>query len=442
MDINQYISEAGGLVEKWQDTLTSSDAPAIRDTYRLVETAKMLEAQKKHNVEWARENGQMLVEDAPTTGVGNIATWDPVLVGMVRRAAPVLMAYDFGNVQTMSMPTGLVFCLRAKYDNKSGPEALFTEPRSDFTGTRQNIKVDHDGNAATPGVFPTLVDDPFNSFYSVGRGMTTAELEGDIKSEMSLEIDKISVTAKGRALMGSFSHEIQQDMRAVHGLDAEGELSNIMSAEMIGEINREFIRTLYTVGTRGAQNTGTPGTYDIDSDADGRWSVEKFKGLLFQIGLEANRIGVDTRRGLGNKIIASPDVVTALHMAGVLDTTGVSKLNSELGGADFTQTTKVGKLLGLYDLHIDPYAVSQNSVLVAYRGSIQWDAGIYYTPYIPLQMYRAVDPKSFQPKIAYKTRYGLVSNPFVRKADGTADAEQLTPAVNPYFRKFKVAGIS
>jgi len=344
-------------------------------------------------------------------------------------------------VQTMTMPSGLVFCMHAHYDNAAGPEALFAEPRTSFTGVQLPKTVDEAGTGAGTAKGADEVTDPFSSLYGVGRGMNTSVAEGDITAEMSLTIDKISVEAKERQLKGSYTIELQQDMRAVHNLDAEGELANIMSSELLGEINREFVRTLYIVGKLGAQNTASPGTYNLDVDADGRWSVEKFKGLVFQIALEANRIGVETRRGLGNKIVASPDVVTTLFMAGVLDTGGNNPLNREVGGADFTKSSYVGKLMGLYDLHLDPYTVQTNSVLVGYRGQIPWDAGIYYCPYVPLQMFRATDPKSFQPRIAYKTRYGLVSNPYVRKADGTRDAMDLTPARNPYFRKFKVIGI-
>lgn len=440
MNIEQYIAEAGGLVQKWQETLLSEDAPKIKDTYRLAETAKMLEQQSLSNRNWAQQSGMMIAEEGSTNVVANQATWDPVLVSMVRRAAPVLMAWDFANVQTMNMPTGLVFCMRAHYGDK-GDEALFGEPKTRWTGAPLT-PVDADGaGPGTDTVFPDEVKDPFSSLYGVGRGMATAAAEGDISPEMSMTIDRISVTAKERVLKGSYTIELQQDMRAVHGLDAEGELANIMSNEMLGEINREFVRTLYIVAKLGAENTGTPGTYDLNSDADGRWSVEKFKGLVYQIALEANKIGFDIKRGLGNKILASPDVVTTLYMAGVLDTGGRTNLNSEAGAMDFTKSTYVGKLLGLYDLHVDPYTVATNAVIVGYRGSIPWDAGIYYCPYVPLQMFRATDPRSFQPRIAYKTRYGLVANPFVTKADGSRDAESMTPARNQYFRKFKVAGI-
>lgn len=425
MDVAQYIAEAGGLVEKWSDTLLSEDAPKIRDSYRLAETARMLERQHIANREFAQNNSMLLAEDAANTVTANVARWDPVLVSMVRRAAPVLLSFDFGSVQTMSMPTGLVFSLSAHYTGGSGAEALFDEANTAFSGTGT-----HAG------------DDPFLPAFSTGRGMPTSAAEGDISATMSFVIDKISVEAKSRQLAGSYSIEVQQDMRAVHNLDADTELANIMSMELLAEQNREFARTLWIVSRLGAQNTGRPGVFDVDSDADGRWSVEKNKGIAYQIAKEATQIYFATRRGLGNKVLATADVITALYMAGVLDTGGTNPLAAEMGGMDPAMSSYVGRLLGRYDVHLDPYLTNVHGVLVGYRGVIPWDAGLYWCPYTPFELHRAIDPKSFVPKLGYKTRYGIVSNPWIRVSDGgPKDGMNLTARRNDYFRSFRVTGI-
>jgi hypothetical protein len=436
MDLNQYIAEADGLVKKWGETLASEDAPKIRDSYRLVETAKMLEQQAAFNRAYSHTYGAPLMEDGSATSTPNMAIWDPVLVSMVRRAAPVLMAYDFAGVQTMTQPTGLVFCMYSRYTDKNGNEALFNEPDTAFTGRGNDFGLS--GGAATTARAGDLASDPFASLYTTGRGMPTSAAEGDIGPEVTFTIDKFGITAVERQLKGGYSIEMQQDLRAVHNLDADSEIAKIMSNELLGEINREFIRTLFIVAQLGAAGTQTAGTYDLDADADGRWAVEKYKGLLTQISKEANVIGRATRRGLGNKIIASPDTVTMLHLTGMLDTAGISKLNAEMGGMDFTKSTMVGRLLGQFDVHVDPY-VTSNALLVGYRGAEAWDAGIYYCPYVPFQMFRATDPKSFQPRMAYKTRYALAQNPFVKNG-GTSDGQNLTPLSNQYFRKFLVTG--
>jgi len=435
MNLQQYMAEQQGVVKKWENTLLSEDAPAIRNTYRLTQTALMLEQQQKFN----KDASDLMLETGSTNVAANIARWDPVLVSMVRRAAPVLMAFDFGGVQTLTQPSGLIFTMAAYYGDDQTTEALFNAPDTAFTG--QGTADADVGGGAGDGAVADAAEDPFAALYSTGRGMPTATAEGDISAEMNFKIDKILVEPKERQLKGSYTVELQQDMRVQHNMDAETELANIMSTELLAEINREFVRQLFISAKLGAENTDTPGTFDLASDADGRWSVEKWKTLSFQIGLEANKIGTEVRRGLGNKILASPDVITALHMAGALDTGGATSHNAELGNMDHTQSTFVGRMHGRYDVHVDPYTTITNAVLVGYKGQNDWDAGIYYCPYTPFQMLRAVNDQSFQPRIAYKTRYGMVSNPVVKKGDGSRDGMDLTPAINPYFRKFKVGNL-
>ena len=430
MDLKTYMEEADGLVKKWEDTLVSEDAPAIGDSYRLHETAKMLEAQDQFD-------RATIKEDAGFNTAGQIATPNPVLISMVRRAAPVLMAYDLAGVQTMSQRTGLVFCMHAHYVDKTQPnnrgaEALVDEPNTGFTG----VTTDPVGDVES---------DPFAALYTTGRGKSTAAGEGDVTDEMTFTVDSVMVEAKTRNLRGSYTVELQQDMRASHGMDAEAELSNIMSMELLRDLNREFVRSLYIVGKLGAdENSTTPaGTFDVQAETDGRWAVEKWKGLLYRIDMEANRIGRDIKyRGLGNKIVASPDVISALFMAGQLDTGGSTGLNRDMGKMDFTKGTYVGVLNGRYDVYVDPFTMNHNSMLIGYRGDHPWDAGLYFCPYVPFQMQRAVDDKSGQPRMFYRTRNGMVSNPFVTKADGTRDGMDMTPKMNPYYRKFRVANLS
>lgn len=441
MDLKDYINEADGLVKKWGETLMSEDAPAITDSYRLAETAKMLENQEQF------DRG-MINEDAGYNVAGNINTPNPVLISMVRRAAPVLMAYDLAGVQTMTQRTGLVFCMHAHYVDENEPgnkgrEALVDEPDTGFTG----VYPDDSGDpvVAGSGKASVLESDPFASLYGVGTGKSTAAGEGDIDDEMMFSIDSVSVEAKTRNLRGSYTVELQHDMRASHGLDAEAELSNIMSMELLRDLNREFVRKLYIVGKLGAEDTSiTPaGYYDVQAEADGRWAVEKWKNLLFQIDLEANRIGRDIKyRGLGNKIVASPDIISAMFQAGNLDTGGSTNLNREMGKMDFTKGTYVGRLNGRYDVYVDPFTMDANVVLVGYKGEHAWDAGMYFCPYVPFQMQRAVNDRSGQPRIFYRTRNGMVSNPFVVDGDGNRDGMNMAPLLNPYFRKFKVQNLN
>ena len=434
MELKQYLEEADGFVKKWAPVLMSEDAPPIQDEYRLVETAKMLETQEAYNM-------GTLNEDAGMNVSGQIATPNPVLISMVRRAAPVLMAYDLAGVQAMTQRTGMVFCMHAHYvdetqPNNRGREALIGEPDTGFTGVS--------GNEAVDGTNSDLESDPFADLYTTGRGKSTAAGEGDVTSEMSFSIDSVSVEAKTRNLRGSYTIELQQDMRASHGMDAEAELANIMSMELLSELNREFVRTLYIVGKLGATDTSvTPeGYYDVAAEGNGRYFGDNWKKMLFMLDLESSQIGRDIKyRGLGNKIIASPDIISAMFQAGNLDTGGPTSLNQNMGRMDFTKGTYVGVLNGRYDVYVDPFTMDSNSLLMGYRGDHPWDAGMYFCPYVPFQMQRAVNDRSGQPRIFYRTRNGLVSNPFVTDENGVRDGMTMGAKLNPYFRKIKMLNL-
>jgi hypothetical protein len=423
------------LMEKWAPVLNHEGSAPIESSYKREVTAVLLENQERE----MGKQSEALFEAAPANSVGSygdtggIAKFDPVLISLVRRAMPQLIAYDIAGVQPMTQPTGLIFAMKSRYSTQGGTEALFNEADTDFSGTGT-----HSAAANT---------DPFTS-YTTGTGLATSAAErlgqggtGDGSfGQMAFSIEKTSVTAKTRALKAEYSVELAQDLKAVHGLDAEGELSNILSTEILAEINREVVRTVYTTAKPGAQvGTATAGTFDLDVDSNGRWSVEKFKGLMFQIEREANAIGQQTRRGRGNFIITSADVASALAMAGVLDyssgLTGKNNLN-----VDDTSTTFAGVLNGKYKVYVDPYTANvqaQQFFVVGYKGQSAFDAGLFYCPYVPLQMVRAVDPNSFQPKIGFKTRYGMVANPFV-SLDGTGG---LTANENYYYRRVKVTNL-
>lgn len=423
------------LMEKWAPVLNHEGAPKIADNYRKEVTAVLLENQER---EMAKQR-EALFETAPTNAVGaypdtgGMAKFDPVLISLVRRAMPQLIAYDIAGVQPMTQPTGLIFAMKSRYGSMGGTEALFNEADTDYSGTGT-----HAGS------------NPATGTYTTGEGLATSAAErlgqggsGDgTFGQMAFSIEKTSVTAKTRALKAEYSIELAQDMKSVHGLDAEGELSNILSAEILTEINREVVRTVYKTAKPGAQaGTATAGTFDLDVDSNGRWSVEKFKGLLFQIEREANAVGQLTRRGRGNFIITSADVASALAMAGVLDY--APALNTSLN-VDDTSTTFAGVLNGKYKVYVDPYAANITNdqyFVVGYKGSSAFDAGLFYCPYVPLQMVRAVDPNSFQPKIGFKTRYGLVANPFVNLDDGTSGQDNLTADANYYYRRVKVTNL-
>jgi hypothetical protein len=425
------------LVKKWAPVLDHEGAAPIKEQYRREVTAVLLENQEREMRRGHEAMGE-LNEAAPANAVGSygdtggFAKFDPVLISLVRRAMPQLIAYDVAGVQPMTQPTGLIFAMKSRYSTQGGTEALFNEADTDFSGTGT-----HAGSTWNP------------SSNTTGTGLSTAAAErlgqggtGDGSfGAMAFSIEKRSVTAKTRALKAEYSIELAQDMKSVHGLDAEGELSNILSTEILSEINREVIRTIYTTAKAGAAvGTTTAGTFDLDTDSNGRWSVEKFKGLLFQIEREANAIAQQTRRGRGNFIICSSDVASALAMAGVLDY--APALNTSLN-VDEASTTFAGVLNGKYKVYVDPYTANQGTsqfFVMGYKGTSAFDAGLFYCPYVPLQMVRAVDPNSFQPKIGFKTRYGLVANPFVQLDNSDSDGA-LTADVNYYYRKVAVTNL-
>ena len=420
------------LQEKWQPVLEHNDLPEIKDSYRKAVTTVILENQEKA----LREDRNFLSEAAPTNATGSsVDNWDPILISLVRRAMPNLIAYDVAGVQPMTGPTGLIFAMRSRYTNQSGAEAMFNEADSDFSGAGE-----HDGTN------PAVLNDAVPTTYTAGTGMSTAAAEalgdsaGNSFAEMAFSIEKQTVTAKSRALKAEYTMELAQDLKAIHGLDAETELANILSAEILAEINREVVRTIYTTAKPGAQNdTATAGIFDMDVDSNGRWSVEKFKGLMFQVERDANAIAQQTRRGKGNIIICSSDVASALQMAGQLDTSPA--LNNNLN-VDDAGNTFAGVLNGRYKVYIDPYSANtadKQYYTVGYKGTSPYDAGIFYCPYVPLQMVRAVGENTFQPKIGFKTRYGLTANPF---AEGTTAAlGALTANANTYYRRVQVTNI-
>jgi hypothetical protein len=469
------------LQEKWAPLLNYEGLDSIKDPHRRAVTAVLLENQEKFLREQSafETSGSFLSEAAPTvntntganagfsanaTAAGPVAGFDPVLISLIRRSMPNLVAYDLAGVQPMSGPTGLIFAMRSRYTNQSGTEALFNEADTAFSGQNSGYGLTDgfvDGNAgmgttSQTGSNPSVlnpVGTASSLSYNVGMGMRTDDAEalgdgtsGNEFNEMAFSIEKVTVTAKSRALKAEYSLELAQDLKAIHGLNAEAELANILSTEILAEINREVIRTIYKVAEQGAvQNTATAGVFDLDVDSNGRWSVEKFKGLLFQIERDANAIAQRTRRGKGNIILCSADVASALTMAGVLDYTPA--LNANLN-VDDTGNTFAGVLQGKYRVYIDPYAANLTAgnatpgnqyYVVGYKGSSPYDAGIFYCPYVPLQMVRAVGENTFQPKIGFKTRYGMVANPF---AEGTTQSlGALSVNANRYYRRVAVKNL-
>ena len=409
------------LVQKWAPLLENEQFAPINDPYKKKVIAQLCENQ----ITDAIQNRDLLSEDAvPSNVTANVGKYDPILISMVRRAMPNLIAYDVCGVQPMTGPTGLIFAMRPNYveTGRLSGEAFYNEANTKHSGTGT-----HSGNI--PGTLQT------------GTGMDTAAAEklgSDTNpnfGEMGLEIEKVMVEAKSRALKATYSIEMAQDMKALHGLDAESELASILSAEILAEINREIIRSIYDVAKVGGATTSAPGTFDLDLDSNGRWSVEKFKGLLFQIEREANQIAKETRRGKGNILICSSDVASALAMAGILDHTPALQANLQV---DDTGNTFAGVLQGKYKVYIDPYA-TEDYFVVGYKGANSYDAGIFYAPYVPLQLYKQVDSISFQPRLAFKTRYGLVANPYAEgltKGNGALNKDK-----NVYFRKVKVKNI-
>jgi hypothetical protein len=457
------------LQEKWAPILDYDGLDPIKDSHRRAVTAILLENQERE----LREERSFLSE-APTvntfSSTGNpgfsasasspVAGFDPVLISLIRRSMPNLVAYDLAGVQPMNGPTGLIFAMRSKYANMNGTEALFNEADTAFSGQDNGFNLTNGftagsvgmGTTTQRGTNPGLLDATYPATgdaqtYNVGQGMRTDDAEnlgqgtGDHFNEMAFSIEKVTVTAKSRALKAEYSLELAQDLKAIHGLNAEAELANILSTEILAEINREVIRTIYNVAESGAQaNVATAGTFDLDVDSNGRWSVEKFKGLIFQIERDANAIAQRTRRGKGNMILCSADVASALTMAGVLDYTPA--LNANLN-VDDTGNTFAGVLQGKYRVYIDPYAanVSANQYyVVGYKGSSPYDAGLFYCPYVPLQMVRAVGQDTFQPKIGFKTRYGIVANPFSQGTSAISGAG-LDRNANRYYRRVKVTNL-
>ena len=418
-----YLSEQ--IESKWAPVLEHADLQPIADPYKKAVTAVVLENQERALNE---EKGIMEATHANQTG-GGVDNYDPILISLVRRALPNLMAYDVAGVQPMTGPTGLIFAMKSHYSSQTGTEALFNEADTDFSGAGT-----HEGS------------NPVDGTYTTGTGVSTSTAEGfgdsTTLNEMAFSIEKTTVTAKSRALKAEYTIELAQDLKAIHGLDAESELSNILSQEILAEINREVIRTIYKVAKTGAASTATAGTFDLDVDSNGRWSVERFKGLLFNIERDANVIAQDTRRGKGNFIICSADVASALAMSGVLDYTPALSTNLNV---DDTGNTFAGVLNGRYRVYIDPYSANTGAAsqfyVAGYKGSSAYDAGLFYCPYVPLQMVRAIDPNTFQPKIGFKTRYGMIANPYVTKSDGTTDGDTFTASRNQYYRKVKVTNL-
>ena len=439
------------LQEKWQPVLEHPDLPKIEDSYKRAVTTLILENQEKA----LREDAQYLTEAAPVNAMsgGQMDTWDPILISLVRRAMPNLIAYDVCGVQPMTGPTGLIFAMRSSFTSQDGAEALMDESMPDISNQNAAGTVGGGDVGATETNPAVLNDSPSAGTYVSATGMTTAQAEalGDSATnafaEMAFSIEKSTVTAVSRALKAEYTMELAQDLKAIHGLDAETELANILSSEILAEINREVVRSLYVTAVKGAQvNTTTAGIFDLDTDSNGRWSVEKFKGLMFAIERDANAIGHQSRRGKGNMIICSADVASALQMAGVLDYTPA--LNNNLN-VDDTSTTFAGVMNGRFKVYVDPYsanvAASQYYVC-GYKGTSPYDAGFFYCPYVPLQMVRAVGESSFQPKIGFKTRYGLAANPFaaagaVAAGDTVNSDASLDANTNAWYRRVKVTNL-
>jgi hypothetical protein len=442
------------LFTKWQGVLDHADLPPIKDPHKRASIAQVLE-----NTEWALSESagigaqQYLVEgnvpanlmgtSSSTQGAGGIDIFDPILISLVRRAMPNLIAYDICGVQPMTGPTGLIFALRSRQSNttaqQTGAEVFYNEVDTTFSSVvtgANTLGQKHVGSL--PGSTTQTINLASTNTYNFGSAMSTAQAEaigatGNVAfAQMAFSIEKVTVTAKSRALKAEYTMELAQDLKAVHGLDAETELSNILSTEILAEINREVLRTINITAVPGSQiDTTTTGVFDLDTDSNGRWSVEKFKGLMFQLERECNQIAKDTRRGKGNIMICSSDVASAMNMAGVLSYT--PNLNSNNLQVDDTGNTFAGVLNGRIKVYIDPYAAGGNYATVGYKGSSAFDAGLFYCPYVPLQMVRAVDQDSFAPKIGFKTRYGMVANPFSQGL--TQGLGALVKDSNLYYRR-------
>ena len=436
------------LQEKWQPVLEHPDLPEIKDPYKRAVTTVILENQEKA----MGEDRAFLTEAGPANQTAGVANWDPILISLVRRAMPSLIAYDICGVQPMTGPTGLIFAMKARYTSQatSATEALFNEANTFFTS--------EDAAVGTAQVGTQVLKALSAATFTTGQGMTTAAAEalgdstGNAFNQMAFSIEKATVTARSRALKAEYTMELAQDLKAIHGLDAETELANILSAEILAEINREVVRTIYMNAKIGAyQNVANPGIFDLDTDSGGRWSVEKFKGLMFAMERDANVIARDTRRGKGNIILCSADVASAMTMAGLLDYQSALQDNLNV---DSTGNTFAGVLNGRFKVYVDPYmnmevpyaasgATAQQYYVCGYRGTSPYDAGLFYCPYVPLQMVRAVGENSFQPKIGFKTRYGMQVNPFAESTAGAiAPDGSGTRNSNVYYRRVQVANLT
>lgn len=451
-----YLSEQ--YQKKWEKVLDHPSLPAITDKYRRAVTTVALENQERAMMEEARQYG-MLNETLPPNNLGSggagfsgaaaaggpVAGFDPILISLVRRSLPNMIAYDVCGVQPMTGPTGLIFAMRSRYANTpntnimSGTEALYQEANTAFSGNGENTPFSTSINPATgnTAVF-SLANTGYGFPTNIGEDLGGATAFG----EMGFSIEKVTVTANTRALRSEYTLELAQDLKAIHGLDAETELANIMSTELLAEINREVIRTIYATASVGVQYAGTPGTYNLavsGGDSAGRWQVETYKGMIYAIEREANKIAKDTRRGKGNMVICSTDVASALAMSGLLDYQSALTNNTNLG-VDDTGNTFAGVLFGRLKVYVDPYSVSgADYCVVGYKGNVAYDAGLFYCPYVPLQMVRAIDPNTFQPKIGFKTRYGIVANPFAQGF--TQGLGAIVANSNLYYRKFIIAGL-
>ena len=459
---------AKALTEKWSPVLNHEGTSAIKDNYKKAVTAVLLENQER----FIREERGMLQEAGGAAGnsagaiggnalsgsgldtkTGGLAGFDPVLISLISRAMPNLVAYDICGVQPMSGPTGLIFAMKAHYETRTGPEALYNEPDSNFSaGSDASKGAYNPANDATDGSNPALLNDASPGTYERGvkpMARNVAEELGETTQfrEMAFSIEKTAVTAQSRALKAEYTLELAQDLKAIHGLDAEQELANILSSEILAEINREVVRTVYTIAKPGAaNNVANAGRFDLDVDSNGRWSVEKFKGLMFQVERDANAIAQETRRGKGNFIVTSADVASALAMSGTLDySSGLTGAGGpSIGEVDDTGNLLVGTMNGRIKVYVDPYSANiadKHYYVVGYKGTSPYDAGLFYCPYVPLQMVRSIGPDTFQPKIGFKTRYGMVANPFVTQANGTPDAEALTANRNQYYRRVQVENL-
>lgn len=434
------------LQKKWSPVLDHPELPKIADPHRRAVTAAILENQEKA----FREETGLLNEATPTNVVGSTggftgaaaqggpgAGYDPILISLIRRSLPNLMAYDIAGVQPMNGPTGLIFAMRSVYSGQTlGTEALYNEANTSFAGSIANTHLAMSGSTVNPANSVTFL------LANTGTGLATADGEGNISAEMGFSIEKVTVTAKTRQLKASYSIELAQDLKAVHGLDAETELSNILSTEILAEINREVVRSVYSIAkVGGPADAGIMNLATGSADVDGRWQVEKYKNLIFAIERDLNKIARETRRGKGNLLITSSDVASALAMSGLLDyqsgLTGQTNLE-----VDPTGNTFVGTLFGRVKVYIDPYSIAtQNYVVSGYKGSAVYDAGVFYCPYVPLQMVRAIDPDSFQPRIGFKTRYGMVMNPFAKGGTQPTATGHLENNSNVYYRKFIVTNL-